>query len=75
MYFARFITYVVFIENSFLIGFQIFTLPYTVWSRIGIEYEKRVVLFPLFFINISKTAGTILIKKKIIIMKLWRFGL
>ena len=40
--------------------FNLFTLPYRVWSSIVIVHEKRG-FFPSY--NISKTAKTILIKK------------
>ena len=45
---------------------HIFTLPYRgrVWSSIIIVHEKSVFFLPSFFRNISKTAETILIKKK-----------
>ena len=40
----------------------IITLPYRVWSSIVIVHEKSGS-FAFFFLNISKTAETILIKK------------
>ena len=43
-------------------NFNVFTLPYRVWSSIVIVHEKSD-FFASFFRNISKTAETILIEK------------
>ena len=40
-----------------------FTLPYKLWSSIVIVHEKCFFFFASFFQNISKMAGTILMKK------------